>query len=362
MPALSGELARIFRFLWGFLDEQTLPVTSAVLAMLISLWAAFISRKSMRASERSAAAAELQVNHAARQAESAEQQAIAAMEQAATAGAEASTAYQTSQLSALEVARARIDAALPRIAVVIFRKNGFAEIAESRGDLPVPLTPSPNEDALLLEHWPHWSWDAFFVSHGFLHNFGSDPARVIAYDVQFYAGRHPFTDEEIAVPPRDVQGAYLLYPGDYAIFQVLASKQVDTWVEILSKRKREAEFCESLLWFYPADSDKPECGARIRTEGMPLRRVKPQDAYAVFDPRSYFSVAIEFVREYPDSPEEVSAELRDDKDELFRLAVRKQAREERRRWLRERAGSDASRAAFDGGDGDSRESGIHGPE
>jgi hypothetical protein len=278
-------------------------------------------------------AAEIQARHAASQAEAAERQAVAASEQAYSASLEASTAIQASQISALEGAKTRIDASLPRISVVVFKKNDCAGLAENSSALPTPLLSMPITGPVKLDHWstdgsegstPHWAWDAFFVSHGLLFNFGNEPARVIPNGVQFYAGTHPFTGEEVSEPATTIHGERILYQGQSALFQVIARKQVDDWVQIIRKKKREKEFCEAYLHFFPADFDEPECGVKIRTTGMPLRYLVPEGVYAIFKPDSYFDVELEFLRNYPDSPEEIAARLKDDKEELFALYMKKQ--------------------------------------
>ncbi|MEV1332724.1 hypothetical protein AB0J20_24490 [Micromonospora costi] len=337
---LPGEVQSALRTLRSLFDKETLPITLAGLAVFISVWAALISRRSMKASERSATAAEIQARHAASQADAAERQAIAASEQAYSASSEVSTAIQASQISALEGAKARIDASVPRISVMIYQKNDHAGLAENSYALPTPLLSMPTTGPVKLDHWstegsedstPHWAWDAFFVSHGLLFNFGNEPARVIPHGVQFYAGTHPFTGEEIKEPATTIHGEKILYSGQSALFQVIARKQVDDWVQLIRKKEEEKESCESHLFFFPADFDEPECSVKIRTTGMPLRRSAPEDVYAIFDPRSYFDVHLEFLRNYPDSPEEIAARLKGDKEELFALYMNKQ----RIKWIRE---------------------------
>ncbi|MBL7261352.1 hypothetical protein [Paractinoplanes lichenicola] len=320
LPPQFFDFVKILRDLF---DGETAPLTFAFVAILISVWAAVISRRSMRASERSAFAAELQAGHAARQAESAEQQAVAARDEANSASTEAGIASHSTEISALETARARIDAAMPRVAVVMHSQVDHAGLAENSYRIPLPTESLPNLKKVRLEHWPQWAWDAFFVSHGFLYNFGNEPVRVIADGLQFYAGKHPFTGDEVPNLPRTLDGSHFLMAGDYALFQVIARKQVDDWVEILKKQDGVAESCESFVWFYPANFDKPECGAKIRTDGMPLSRIRRDNVYAIFQSESYFSVHVEYIRKYPDSTEIISAELRNDRDELFRIATRK---------------------------------------
>ncbi|MDG4793075.1 hypothetical protein [Micromonospora sp. WMMD1082] len=337
---IPGEMQNALRMLRNLFDEETLPITLASLAVLISVWAALISRRSMKASERSARAAEVQARHAASQAEAAERQAVAASEQAYSASSEVSTAIQTSEISALEGAKARIDASLPRISAVIFKKNDYAGLAENSYALPTPLSSMPITEPVKLDHWstegstgstPHWAWDAFFVSHGLLFNFGNEPARVISPSVQFYAGTHPFTGEEVKEPATTIHGEKILYSGQSALFQVIARKQVDDWVQIIRKGEEEREFCEAHLSFFPADFDEPECGVKIRTTGIPLSHVTPEGVYAIFKPNSYFDVHLEFLRNYPDSPEEIAARLKGDREELFALYMKKQ----RMKWFRE---------------------------
>ncbi|WP_433688034.1 hypothetical protein ACQP0I_04255 [Micromonospora carbonacea] len=338
---LPGEMQSALRRLQNLFDEEeTLPIALAGLAVLISVWAALISRRSMKASERSARAAEVQARHAASQAEAAERQAVAASEQAYSASSEVSTAIQASEISALEGAKARIDASLPRISAVIFRKNDYAGLAENSYALPTPLPPIPMTESVKLDHWstegsagstPHWAWDAFFVSHGLLFNFGNEPARVISQSVQFYAGTHPFTGEEVKEPATTIHGDRVLYSGQSALFQVIARKQVDDWVEVIRKGEKEREFCEAHLSFFPADFDEPECGVKIRTTGTPLSRVVPEGVYAIFKPNSYFDVHLEFLRKYPDSSEEIAARLKGDREELFALYMKRR----RMKWFRE---------------------------
>ncbi|MGW3787788.1 hypothetical protein ACWD5Z_24635 [Micromonospora chokoriensis] len=321
----------VLDFIKGLFDEKTLPVTSAVVAVLVSIWAAALSRKSMKASERSAAAAEVQVKHAAIQADAAERQAVAAMDQANSASSDAATAYQAAQISALEGARARIDAASPKVSVLMFKQIESAGIAENCYNLPAPITFLPKSDPVQLDHWTHWHWDAFFVSHGLLYNFGTEPVRVVSADVRFYEGVHPFTGENILNPPKAINDIAILYPGQHALFQVLARKQVDDWVNILEENDGEKECCDSYIWLFPAARDDPEMGVKIRTQGIPLRRRPPDDVYAIFKSASHFSVHVEFLRKYPKSTEEISADLREDREELFWIAVRN----ERKKSLRE---------------------------
>ncbi|WP_406083535.1 hypothetical protein OHA01_02020 [Micromonospora zamorensis] len=278
-------------------------------------------------------AAEIQARHAASQAAAAERQAAAASEQAYSASSEASIAMQASQISALEGARVRIDASSPRISVAIFKKNDAAGLADDSYALPTPLLSMPMTGPVKLDHWstegsnssiPHWAWDAFFISHGLLFNFGSEPARVISDGVRFYAGTHPFTGEGIKEPPATIHGERIIYSGDFALFQVTARKQVDDWVQIIRSKESRKEFCDAYLTFFPADFDEFECRVRIRTTGMPLRYGASEDVYAIFEPDSYFDVQLEFLRNYPDSPEEIEARLKGDDEELFALLMRKQ--------------------------------------
>ncbi|MEU7753651.1 hypothetical protein [Micromonospora sp. NPDC049171] len=354
---LPGEIKNALRTLQNLFHEEVLPITLAGLALAISVWAALISRRSMKASERSARAAEVQARHAASQAEAAERQAVAASEQAYSASSEVSTAIQASEISALEGAKARIDASLPRVSAVIFKKNDYAGLAENSYALPTPLPPMSMTASVKLDHWstegsadstPHWAWDAFFVSHGLLFNFGNEPARVISQSVQFYAGTHPFTGEEVKEPATTIHGEKILYSGQSALFQVIARKQVDDWVQIIRKGEGKRECCEAYLSFFPADFDEPECGVKIRTTGMPLSRVALDGVYAIFEPNSYFDVHLEFLRNYPDSPEEIAARLKGDREELSALYMRRQ----RMKFFREEVANPKPSDESAGGDAD----------
>ncbi|MDG4773009.1 hypothetical protein [Solwaraspora sp. WMMD792] len=332
MFALPDEIEDILQAIRRLGDRESVPIALAGLAVIISAWAALISRRSMKASERGAIAAEIQARHATVQADAAERQAVAASEQAYLASSEVHTAIQSSQISALEGAKARIDASLPRVSVIIFKKNDHAGLSENSYALAAPLHVMADTVPVQLDHWstegsesstPHWAWDAFFVSHGLLLNFGNEPARVIPNGVQFYAATHPFTGEKLEEPPTTIHGERILYPGQSALFQVIARKQVDDWVRIIRKNETGKEYCEAYISFFPADFDEPECAVRIRTTGNPLRRPIPKNTYAIFVPNSYFDVRLEFLRNYPDSPEEIAARLKGDKEELLALQLQK---------------------------------------
>ncbi|MBQ0994757.1 hypothetical protein KBX08_32375 [Micromonospora sp. H61] len=63
-----------------------------------------------------------------------------------------------------------------------------------------------------------------------------------------------------------------------------------------------------------------------------MSRVAPEGVYAIFKPNSYFDVHLEFLRNYPDSPEEIAARLRGDREELAALYMKRQ----RMKWFREK--------------------------
>ncbi|PRY19125.1 hypothetical protein [Pseudosporangium ferrugineum] len=344
--ALPDEVANIARLAKSLFSKETVPTTLAAIAVVVSVWAAFISRKSMKASERSAAAAEIQAGHAASQAEAAEIQARAAMDQANSASSEAGTAHHQTEISALEAARQRIDARMPRVMTVIFKKEDLAGLSENLGDLPIPLPAPTQGKRVRLDHWstdgsvndtPHWAWDAYFVSHGLLHNYGNEPVRVVRNGVQFYAGVHPATGEELREPMTDHHGVRILHPGQTTLFQVVASKQVDDWVNVLKSGEKEQEVCEAYLWFYPADSEEPECGVKLVTSGLPLERHSSDEVYAIFKPGSYFDLNITHIRKYPDSTQEILLRLKGDQEDVAWFMIKKEQDRAIRDYVRNRA-------------------------
>jgi hypothetical protein len=331
--ALPDQLKGPLDLLRGLLDKDSLPTTVAALALLISVWSVAVSRRGLKISERSATASELQARHAAEQSEAAANQASAAFDQANSAGIEANASSEANELSALESARARMDARMPRILTQIFKKADLAGLKDM-----VDLTEAPISTDLdgsrkkELSHWstdgsaekiPHWAWDAYFVSYGFIQNFGDEPVRVVTADVQFYEGKHPITGEDVPDLSLMQDGIRILYPESSALFQVVARKQVDDWVQILRENPGARGTCEGYIWFYPADLNEAECGVKIITSGMPLEFGVPAETYAIFKPRSWFDVNLEYIRKYPDSVEEVLAHLKDDKEALFLLQLSK---------------------------------------
>lgn len=288
-----------FLFFWNF-DRASLFVS--IFALAVSAWVAFISRRNTEAAERSA--------------EAAEKQAKVALDQARDASYQAVLAADTSEASALETARARIDQSAPSAVVAISYINQTPLLAESCSQVPVPHPKVERCETLKLAYEDHWHCDVYFLLRGTIYNDGDRVIRIYAHGPTFYSGSHPLTDEEVLVPQWTIPDFYILHPGQMALFQMLAWKQVDDWLQLREEKDRNSY---PLSWFLlmPGSTDEPHVIINVKAEGHPVKRqIDESGDWIILKPWCYVRVTTEIERQYPTSFEWLYAELKNDQEAL----------------------------------------------
>ncbi|MEU5781397.1 hypothetical protein [Micromonospora lupini] len=312
----------------------------ALLALVVAVWSSVITRRGVRAADRSAHAAEAQAE--------------AATAQAFDAGRQASTARVTGEVEALAAAKSRIDAASPSVVVAITTINRSPYIARSLYDVQCPHPEAAKVEGDRYVKWADWHFDVYFVITGTLFNDGAQAVRAYANGPRYYAGRHPLTGEELREPPvcDPAWDARVLYPGQFASFQLFVGQQVWDWLDALDSKPEGSESeLRDIFVFRPGGSDEPSVSAIIKTKANPLVRVAPEhpdarvgDLKARVRPICHVNVQVEYFKEYPDSLDQVHAELRNDKDELrslyWRSQIARSLKEDRERIAREGSGRD----------------------
>jgi hypothetical protein len=278
----------MFLSLWNF--ER---VVSTV-AIIVSVWTVFYSKRNTKAAERSAEAAINQANDASSQAD---------------------LAVKTSEASAIETAYSRIDRNAPSATVAIDYVQEAPFIVEASCQVLVPH-PEPDQNKIQkLDYNRVWSWYAYFVLRGSIYNDGDRAVRVYPKGPVFYPGSHPVTHEEVPLPQRTVRGPYLLYPGQIALFPILVWRSVNEWLEL---QKTDVTQHESSFHLQPGGLDKPNVVVKIETEGCPVRRQTDKSGdWIVLKPGCDVTTKIE--RGYPTSFDWLHATLKNDEDKLHWL-------------------------------------------
>ncbi|MFF4893900.1 hypothetical protein [Micromonospora chersina] len=303
----------------------------AFFALVVAVWSAAITRRGVRAADRSAHAAEAQAE--------------AAAAQAFDASSQASTARVTAEVEALAAAKGRIDAASPSVVVAITNIDHTPHIAENLYDIQCPHPKTTKVEGNRYVKWADWHFDVYFVITGTLFNDGAQAVRVYTNGPRFYRGKHPLTGEDLAEPHvcDPAWDARVLYPGQFASFQIFVGQQVWDWLHAFDSKPEgsESELRDSFT-FRPGGWDEPSTSVTIRTRSNPLVRVTPEhadarvgDLKARVRPSCPVNVHLDHFREYPESLDQVHAELRNDQDEVRSLYWRSQMarslREERER-------------------------------
>ncbi len=197
------------------------------------------------------------------------------------------------------------------------------------------MPPNPTPRRQTLDYATHWQHDIFYVLRGTVYNSGPHPVRVTPSDVRFHSGAHPLTGQEVAMPQRahPRQPTYLLYPGQFALIEIVAWQMAIDWLDAANKGLDGSHV--AMLIFQPGDCDDPTTVAKVTTTGKPVQRCRAdQDGWAVLDPNSYWTVSVDYQRSYPTSLDMVVAQLTDDEDEIANIALR----DEMRRLLRQEQG------------------------
>ncbi len=281
----------------------------AALALVASFWATFISRINLKAALRSAAAAE--------------EQAEAAIEQARQATHQSSIARDTAEVDALSAAKARIEDAVPSVALIISPMDKVPRILPQNEPIPVPHPTADEAGERSLDFSDFRNDTVYFVLRGMLINDGDRSVRIQTSDARFYAGQHPMTGIDIPQPMwSDAEQRHVLEAGQAALFELLPMKRVDDIIEQAEKRRDSEEkmhFSREQIIFLPGTLDEPHLTITILTYAEPFKNLYGSDLPLIMRANSYVQVAITREPMYPQSYEHLQAELRGDKDKLWSL-------------------------------------------
>lgn len=297
---------------WFTADHIALvSLVVAALALAASFWATLISRRNLKAALRSAAAVE--------------EQAEAAVEQARQASHQSSIARDTAEVDALSAAKARIEEAVPSVAVIISPMDEVPRILPRNEPVPVPHPTADEAGERSLDYFEFRNDTVYFVHRGMLINDGGRAVRIHTSYARFYAGQHPTTGVDIPQPMWSAaEHCHVLEAGQAALFELRPWKRVDAIVEQAEKRsdsEEEVHFAREQIMFLPGTLDEPRLIVTILTYAEPFKDRYGGDVREPLIMRADTDVQVVIKREptYPQSYEHLHAELRGDEDKLRSL-------------------------------------------
>ncbi|HEX3785313.1 MAG TPA: hypothetical protein VHX38_37150 [Pseudonocardiaceae bacterium] len=238
---------------------------------------------------------------------------------------QSSIARDTAEVDALSAAKARIEAAVPSVVVIISPIDEVPRILPQNDPAPVPHSTADEAGERSLDYIEFQHDNVYFVLRGMLINDGDRSVRIQTSDAKFYAGQHPITGIDIPQPMWSAaEHRHVLEAGQAALFELLPMKQVEAIMEDAEKRchrDEEINFSHEQITVLPGTLDEPHLTFKILTYAEPFKNLYRGDVQSPLIMRANCHVHVAITREpkYPQSYEHLQAEMRGDKDKLWAL-------------------------------------------